>query len=301
MLHFVLTRSNEGQGDVKSVRSNGTHPPDVNHALPSPRRLFYVCQVNNQVLKLPPLSSSCPLSRCGPFVKPRRHGVFQWNVAMEGEEVGSSTRIPTKSTPFSFAHVLFDSIPQDRQGLALTAFSDLLFPFSYSWPALGCCTRFVIARKKALGGKLRAHGRAEYRPVQNPAGRHALCRPFDCAATSTSVGDRWRIRLAAYPFGLCVELRTAVDKTLCCGVPICMNDYPYQRSRRASGLLKRLLTATIIVILVPFLSTGPFTLATGLFTLLWVWKFPTWNLRRKTYGPSVACRIVYKSRATYKT
>lgn len=156
--------------------------------------------------------------------------------------------------------------------------------------------------------------------------RHALCHPFDWAATSTSVGDRWRIRLAAYPFGLCVELRTAVDKTLCCGVPICMNDYPYQRSRRASGLLKRFLTATIIVILVPFLSTGPFPLATGLFTLLCrsqftlspfvgygsfqlglafirevVKQLTVQNLRRKTHGPSVACRIVYNSRATYKT
>ncbi|EDR01434.1 uncharacterized protein LACBIDRAFT_311031 [Laccaria bicolor S238N-H82] len=95
-----------------------------------------------------------------------------------------SMSTPTKSTPFSFAHVLFDSIPQDRQGLALTAFSDLLFPFSYSWPALGCCTRFVIARKKALGGRLRAHGRAEYRPVQNPA---------VCAYPVTSFLLGWRI------------------------------------------------------------------------------------------------------------
>ncbi|EDR04202.1 uncharacterized protein LACBIDRAFT_304886 [Laccaria bicolor S238N-H82] len=30
-----------------------------------------------------------------------------------------------------------------------------------------------------------------------------------------------------------------------------MNDYPYQRSRRASGFLKRLLTPTILAILVP--------------------------------------------------
>ena len=50
----------------------------------------------------------------------------------------------TKFTSFSF--VTPSSILSHKTGknlLLSPTFSDLLFPFPYPWPALGCCTRFV--------------------------------------------------------------------------------------------------------------------------------------------------------------
>ncbi|EDR01429.1 uncharacterized protein LACBIDRAFT_311015 [Laccaria bicolor S238N-H82] len=97
----------------------------------------------------------------------------------ETDDEGDGERWRTyKVHPVLIRHALLDSIPQDRQGL--TAFSDLLFPFSYLWPTTGCCTRFVIK-----------HLVVNYERAES------------CPITFTSVGDRRRIRLAPPTLSVC--------------------------------------------------------------------------------------------------